>query len=106
MTAETLSFGPFSRRLRERVERAVLGQLGPANDQLRALLAHDLSRPIGHPESFLADPLLEGLFEWEAHPHTLAEVPFLHPDTLRALSQSVAGQEEHAFRAEWHFYLH
>ena len=58
-------FESLTRDLVERSASSLLGIYGPRTDPLRAFLSQVLQRPAGHPDSFLADPAFEAIFDWQ-----------------------------------------
>ena len=58
-------FESLTRDLVERSASSLLGIYGPRTGPLRAFLSQVLQRPAGHPDSFLADPAFEAIFDWQ-----------------------------------------
>lgn len=89
-------FQSLTRDLVERSASALLGVYGPRTDPLRAYLADVLKKPHGHPDSFLADPVFEAIFDWKrAKPSMLklAVDDFLAEELVEAMATE-AGEKE------------
>lgn len=76
-------------QLNRRSTRAALGLLGFRNDALRAYLTNYFGKEAGLPGSFLADPVFEATFNWQAAELCLGELAgnLLHKDLVNALSK-------------------
>ncbi|WP_423930771.1 hypothetical protein [Candidatus Palauibacter sp.] len=67
-------FEPLVRDLVERSASSLLGIYGPRTDSLRTFLSQVLQKPAGHPDSFLADPVFEAIFDWETADVTMSDL--------------------------------
>ena len=67
-------FQSLTRDLVERSASALLGVYGPRTEPLRAYLADVLRKPAGHPDSFLADPVFEAIFDWKRADPSMLEL--------------------------------
>ena len=65
MTDHQAFFTSLTANLVDRSAGAILGSYGPRTAALRHFLLDVLSRAPGHEGSFLADPVLEPIFDWE-----------------------------------------
>ncbi|MEQ8461641.1 MAG: DEAD/DEAH box helicase [Sandaracinaceae bacterium] len=104
--SDSTYFRRLATELRRRAARASVSQIGPASDGLRRHLLSTLDSPSGAPNSFLAPPVMEALFDWEPHPEPLSAIPFLHQSTKLALANPAAGYEGERFPLDRHPYLH
>lgn len=97
-------------QLNRRATRAALGLLGFRNDALRAYLTSYFGQEAGLPGSFLADPVFEATFSWQASEFSLGELSgkLLHKDLVNALSNPQIEQltENYTFDFEQYPYRH
>ena len=98
-------------QLGRRATRAVLGLSGFRNDALREYLHALFDREAGAPGAFLADPVFEASFGWQAAERTLGglEGNLLHPGLVRALrepQQKKRRGENYSFPARRRPYRH
>lgn len=94
-------FQSLSRDLVERSASALLGVYGPRTDPLRAYLADVLKKPHGHPDSFLADPVFEAIFDWKrAEPSMLdlAVEDFLTEELVEAMATEAVEKDLKEYR--------
>jgi len=106
MKHEAISYGGLAAEWARRAARATISQLGPRNEALRAELRRSLERPMGEPGSFLAPPVFESLFEWEAGEETLEQLGLFHEDLLAALDQPPKQYEGRRFPRTLRPYVH
>lgn len=67
-------FESLTSNLVDRSTGSILGSFGPRTDAFRNFLQEVLSRPPGQNGSFLADPVLEPIFDWENVPQTMVDL--------------------------------
>lgn len=86
---ESKYFTSLIQDINTRSARAVVSQMGVGSDALRRHLQATFEQDAGRKGSFLADPVFEATFPWEAAPQTMAELPaeLLHPDLGAAMDQ-------------------
>ncbi len=72
-------------QLNQRAARATIADRTPSLEALREYLRHQFELEGGKPGSFLGQPILEALFEYESQPHPLANLDFLHVKTIELL---------------------
>ncbi len=104
-------FTSLNQELGRRSSSAILGALGPASSPLRARLREVLQAAPGDGASFLADPVLEPIFDWTASPHTMSELAnegLLDPDLVRAMDARPNDHSllDYRFPAERHPFMH
>ena len=104
-------FESFTRDLIERSASSLLGIYGPRTEPLREFLSQVLQQPAGHPDSFLADPVFEAIFDWQQVKHSmldLAEQGFLTEVLVEAMDQKADDERlaEYQFPMERHPYTH
>ena len=104
-------FESLTRDLIERSASSLLGIYGPRTEALRAFLSQVLQRPAGHPDSFLADPVFEAIFDWQQVEHSmldLAEQRFLTEELVEAMDKKADDERlsEYQFPMERHPYTH
>ncbi|MBI2374949.1 MAG: DEAD/DEAH box helicase [Deltaproteobacteria bacterium] len=104
--SESLSFAKVTEAVRRRAARAALGALGPSSPELRATLERSLGAFPGDPGALLADPVLEAMFGWRQDSRRMSEIPFLHPELVKALDAPPIELSSHRFGADWHPYTH
>lgn len=83
---QKLSYLTLTAEITQRVARAAVGQLSPAEESLAAHLLELLTVGPGEPGGFLAPPVFESLFEWEKAPEKFGELNFIAPDLQRAMN--------------------
>lgn len=97
-------------QLNRRATRAALGLLGFRNDALRAYLTSYFGKDAGLLGSFLADPVFEATFSWQAAELSIGELgnKLLHKDLINALSKpQIEGlTENYTFDLKQHPYRH
>lgn len=97
-------------QLNRRATRAALGLLGFRNDALRAYLSSYFGKEAGLPGSFLADPVFEATFSWQASEFSLGDLcgNLLHKDLVNALSkpQKLSDSEDYTFDTNQYPYRH
>lgn len=103
-----ISFTDITEQLTLRAGRAAISQLGPANRELAESLRTRLTSSFGSSDGLLAQPVFEGLFDWEPSESTLGELSgnLLHPRLLKALSAPPKRYEKYAFPLSRRPYKH
>ena len=104
-------FESLIRDLVERSASSLLGIYGPRTDPLRAFLSDALQKPPGHPDSFLADPVFEAIFDWERTDQSMLELAvdgFLTEELVMAMDRKSKEERlaEYRFPSEWHPFTH
>ncbi|MBX3274770.1 MAG: DEAD/DEAH box helicase [Sandaracinaceae bacterium] len=99
-------FSRLAEELRRRTSRATVSQTSPASDGLRRHLLDVFGSDADGPESFLAPPLFEALFEWARHPAPLSECELLHDELKRAISAPKQAYAAEAFPLTRAPYVH
>ena len=104
-------FESLIRDLVERSASSLLGIYGPRTDALRAFLSDALQKPPGHPDSFLADPVFEAIFDWEHADRSMLELAmdgFLTEELVLAMDHQSEDERlaEYRFPADWHPFTH
>ncbi|MYI46653.1 MAG: DEAD/DEAH box helicase [Gemmatimonadetes bacterium] len=104
-------FESLTRDLVERSASSLLGIYGPRTDPLRAFLSDALQKPPGHPDSFLADPVFEAIFDWEQADRSMLELAidgFLTEELVLAMDRKSEDERlaEYRFPSEWHPFSH
>lgn len=101
-------FQRLGRELSTRAARAVLGQLGLTSDALREHLRTVFEQAPGEPGSYLAEPVFEAMFPWEAEQLTMRDLAgtLLDPALVRAMDKPPEEYAEHRFDASRHPYVH
>ena len=104
-------FESLTRDLIERSASSLLGIYGPRTDPLRAFLSDALQRPPGHPDSFLADPVFEAIFDWKRADPSMLELAvdgFLTEELVTAMDSESEEERlaEYRFPSEWHPFVH
>lgn len=97
-------FSTLSQELSRRVARATVSQLSPASRTLAQYILARMEQSAGTAGSFLAEPVIEPLFEWERYEKHLEEIHFLHPDLLTSKDAPKAG--DYRFPKDRQPYLH
>ena len=94
-------FQSLTRDLVERSASALLGVYGPRTDPLRAYLADVLRKPHGHPDSFLADPVFEAIFDWKRAKPSMLELAvedFLAEELVEAMATEALEKDLKEYR--------
>ena len=104
-------FESLTRDLVERSASSLLGIYGPRTDPLRAFLSQVLQRPAGHPDSFLADPAFEAIFDWQQVKPAMDDLAlqgFLTEALVEAMDTKAADEQlaEYRFPMDRHAYTH
>lgn len=100
MTVAKPFYASLAEQLNRRATRAALGLSGFRSDALREHLRGRFGQDAGLPGSFLADPVFEATFGWQAATPSLADLAggLLHPRVVQALSNPPDGlRQEYAF---------
>ena len=102
------SFTALTAELSRRAARAVISQLSPVSNPLRAHLSTLLHRGPGETGGFLADPVFEAGFGWQTTDRTMTGLAghLLHAQLVAAMDGPPAELEEQRFRADWAPYQH
>ncbi len=84
---DAISLPSLTSALNRRSMHAYLSYLAPRSQPLREYLSHHLDKAPGDRESFLADPVLETRFGWQAADRTMAELAgdLLQASLVRAM---------------------
>jgi len=98
---EPISLAALADALTRRAAWAVLNLLSPRSPQLREHLRQRLEKPPGHPDGFLADPVIEATFGWQQAAETMEDLTgeLLTPRLVRAMDQPPAKLRAHRFEA-------
>lgn len=104
--ASKLFFHELISHLAKSSAMATAGTLKPANTELRRFLREDLSQPAGEDGSFLAEPVLEAIFEWEKHDRRFASLDYLESRLVHAMDQPPEHLKRYRFGADWYPYRH
>ena len=104
-------FESLTRDLVERSASSLLGIYGPRTDPLRAFLSQVLQRPAGHPDSFLADPAFEAIFDWQQVKPAMDDLAlqgFLTEALVEAMDTKAADEQlaDNRFPMDRHPYTH
>ena len=104
-------FESLTRDLVERSASSLLGIYGPRTDPLRTFLSQVLQRPAGHPDSFLADPAFEAIFDWQQVKPAMDDLAlkgFLTEALVEAMDTKAADEQlaEYRFPMDRHPYTH
>lgn len=109
----TESLGQLIRALAERSAFSVIGKCGFNSEPLRQRLAQMLTAEAGIGDSFLADPVFEGAFGWEAATQTMADLAggLLDPGLVRVLDDGapidpLERNTRYRFARDWHPHQH
>jgi DEAD/DEAH box helicase domain-containing protein len=81
-------FSSLTHELNERAARATLGLLSPSSDALRHHLGELFERPPGSSTGFLADPVFEATFGWQAAERNMEQLAadgVLHEELVAAM---------------------
>lgn len=101
-------FSSLTEQSLKRAAESTLSILGITNPNLRRHLRDIVQAEPGMPGSFLAPPLFEPMFGWQAAPVTLRDVcdqeGLLSRDVVEALDSKTNGH--YRFRADWHPFTH
>jgi len=65
-----------------------------------------LDRPAGEQGGFVAEPIIESLFEWDRHNCELKDLDYLRPELVAALDAPPVEYEHVRFAADWKPYKH
>ena len=99
-------FSTLAEEWRKRSHRALVSQVSPANAALRSRLKEMLDRPAGEQGGFVAEPIVESLFEWDRHDRELKDLDYLRPELVAALDTPPIEYEHVRFAANWRPYKH
>lgn len=104
-------FESLTRDLIERSASSLLGIYGPGTDPLRAFLSDALQKPPGHPDSFLADPVFEAIFDWKRADRSMLDLAvdgFLTEELVTAMDGKSDDERlaEYRFPSKWHPFTH
>ncbi len=100
-------FEPVTHELARRAALATTSQIGPASRTLLGMLQRELLRNPGEGHSFLAEPVLEALFEWEKHGTTIEQLPYLEAALVDAMDKRLPGRlAEYRFPRDRRPYAH
>lgn len=109
MSVEHIRLAELVGDLDRRAARSVIGALALRNEPLNAWLRSVLEDGPGSKYSFLADPVFEAVFGWQAAPETMADLAgsLLDPAVVRSLANPPKElAADYTFRSEWHPYAH
>lgn len=101
-----LSYSTLTAEITQRVARAAVGQLSPAEEALAAHLLEVLTVGPGEPGGFLAPPVFESLFEWEKAQEKFGDLDFISPDLQRAMNAPPQKLADYRFPRERQPFLH
>ncbi len=93
-------------QLNQRAARATIADRTPSLEVLRQYLRQQFELEGGKAGSFLGQPVLEALFEYETQPHPLANLDFLHVKTIDLLDNPPKEHRERRFSKLLHPYKH
>ena len=93
-------------QLNQRAARATIADRTPSLEALREYLRHQFELEGGMPGSFLGQPVLEALFEYESQPYPLANLDFLHVKTIELLDSPPKEHRDRRFSKSLHPYKH
>src|ERR1700691_1135173 len=85
-------FEPLADELSRRAALATTSQIGPESRPLLQFLQREMLRGPGERHGFLAEPVLEALFDWETHGTSMKDLPFLEPSLVSAMDKRLAGR--------------
>ncbi|MGH8473719.1 MAG: DEAD/DEAH box helicase, partial [Gammaproteobacteria bacterium] len=85
-----------------------MSQIGLTSEPLRRHLREIFERSAGEPGSFLADPVFEAMFPWEADDCPMSDFAgsLLHPELVAAMDTPPQGLREYRFETSRHPYRH
>ena len=95
--------------LSTRAARATVSRLGFSNVPLRAHLMETFSKEYGQRGAFLADPVFEATFGWQASDQTMSSLSggLLNPELIAAMDQPPGGSKsEYRFAQDAKPYVH
>ena len=99
-------FSALTQELCVRIARAYVSHLTPVSAGLRGFLARNMELPAGVEGSFLADPVFEATYSWEADspPVTMQSLAgeLLHPKLVAAMDRP----GDSRFGADWNPFAH
>ena len=91
----------LAEQLAARAARGFIGALSPSSEPLRRYLAQSLDVPPGNPGGFLAEPVIEAVFDWETTGATMQDLAaqgLLARATVEALAAEDAAKELGEYR--------
>ncbi|MCB9610692.1 MAG: DEAD/DEAH box helicase, partial [Polyangiaceae bacterium] len=83
-----MHFHPLESTLQNRLANAIVSQMAPRSQALRAHLLNAFTQPPGSGSgALLGDPVFESLFDWRSSGLRLADIPFLHSSLAKELAR-------------------
>ena len=99
-------FTELTREVRTRAARATVSQMGVTSEALHQHLLSSLESEPGSDSAMVAGPVFEALFDWEKSEQPFAEVPYLDPALVSAMSQPPPEYEKYEFPRDRRPFVH